>query len=73
MQGSPCLKTADAADGISFLWALVTEDGLKKSNLVANCKLLTRKGQPLPNTADISTMTNFRAETSAGSWSDGAG
>jgi hypothetical protein len=36
--------------------------GLKKSNLVANGKLLKIKSQPLSKMSDISTMTKFRAE-----------
>jgi len=35
---------------------------LKKSNLVANGKLLKIKSQPLSKMSDISTMTKFRAE-----------
>ena len=38
------------------------KDGLKKSSLVANGKLLTIKSQPLSEMSDISTMTKFRAE-----------
>jgi hypothetical protein len=38
------------------------KDGLKKSNLVANGKLLKIKGQPLLTLSDVSTMTKFRAE-----------
>jgi hypothetical protein len=38
------------------------KDGLKKSNLVANGKLLIIKSQPLSEMSDISTMTKFRAE-----------
>jgi hypothetical protein len=36
--------------------------GLKKSNLVANGKLLKIKSQPPSKMSDISTMTKFRAE-----------
>jgi hypothetical protein len=38
------------------------KDGLKKSSLLANAKLLTIKSQPLSEMSDISTMTKFRAE-----------
>jgi hypothetical protein len=38
------------------------KDGLKKSSLVANGKLLKIKSQPLSKMSDISTMTKFRAE-----------
>jgi hypothetical protein len=38
------------------------KDGLKKSSLVANGKLLTIKSQAIFQLSDISTMTKFRAE-----------
>jgi uncharacterized metal-binding protein YceD (DUF177 family) len=38
------------------------KDGLKKSRLVANGKLLTIRSQQLLQMSDISTMTKFRAE-----------
>jgi hypothetical protein len=38
------------------------KDGLKKSSLVANGKLLTTKSQPLSKMSDMSAMPNFRAE-----------
>jgi hypothetical protein len=37
------------------------KDGLKKSSLVANRKLLTIKSQTLSKMSGISTMTEFRA------------
>jgi len=38
------------------------KDGLKKSNLVANGKLLTIKSQSSFKMSDISTMTKLQAE-----------
>jgi hypothetical protein len=38
------------------------KDGLKKSSLLANGKLLTIKSQPFSEMSHISTMTKFRAE-----------
>jgi len=38
------------------------KDAFKKSNLVANSKLLKIKKQPLSKMLDISTMTKFRAD-----------
>jgi hypothetical protein len=38
------------------------KDGLKKSSLGTNRKLLTIKSQPSSKMSDISTMTKFRAE-----------
>jgi hypothetical protein len=42
--------------------SLEMKDGLKKSSLVANGKLLTIKSQPSSKMSDISTMTKLRAE-----------
>jgi hypothetical protein len=38
------------------------KDGLKKSSLVTNGKLLTIMSKTLSKMSDISTMTKFRAE-----------
>jgi hypothetical protein len=47
------------------------KSGLKKSNLVANGKLLTPKSQSLLKMSDISAMAKFRPEQAADSYCTG--